>query len=285
MRVTLRSGRSEDTKECGRILYEAFKAIADQHNFPPDFPSVEIATGRISALMAHPGFYAAVAEVDGKVVGSNFLDERGSIAGIGPVSVDPAVMNQAIGRRLMQDVMDREVRRGVPGIRLVQIAYHYRSLALYTKLGFDTQEPLSAMRGNPLGVSIPGCAVRNATEADLDACNELCRSVHGHDRSGELHDAIQQGTANLVERLGRITGYATRIAFFGHAIGRTNEDVMALIGAAPAFLGPGFLVPTRNGELMRWCLSNGLRIATQATLMTIGLYKEPTGAYLPSILY
>jgi hypothetical protein len=44
-------------------------------------------------------------------------------------------------------------------------------------------------------------------------------------------------------------------------------------------------VPTRNGELMRWCLGKDLRIATQATLMTIGLYNEPVGRYLPSIRY
>jgi hypothetical protein len=44
-------------------------------------------------------------------------------------------------------------------------------------------------------------------------------------------------------------------------------------------------LPSRDGELMRWCLGNGLRIASQATLMTIGLYSEPQGAYLPSVLY
>jgi hypothetical protein len=36
---------------------------------------------------------------------------------------------------------------------------------------------------------------------------------------------------------------------------------------------------------MRWCLDRGLRIAAQANLMTTGLYNEPAGAYLPSILY
>jgi hypothetical protein len=58
-----------------------------------------------------------------------------------------------------------------------------------------------------------------------------------------------------------------------------------LIGAAPAFAGPGFFVPTRNGELMRWCLNEGLRIVQPMTLMTIGLYNEPVGAYLPSVFY
>jgi len=44
-------------------------------------------------------------------------------------------------------------------------------------------------------------------------------------------------------------------------------------------------LPTRNGELLRWCLANGLRIVQPNTLMTLGLYNEPRGAYLPSILY
>src|ERR671927_520242 len=156
MPVKLRPGTIDDAKECGRILYEAFKSIADQHHFPPDFPSVEVATDVTTMLLSHPGFYAVVAELDDQIVGSNFLDERSVIAGIGPVSVDPPVMNRTLGRQLMQAVMDRATERRFPGVRLVQIAWHYRSLALYTKLGFDTRETLSAMQGTPLALRIPG---------------------------------------------------------------------------------------------------------------------------------
>jgi predicted N-acetyltransferase YhbS len=285
MKMTLRQGSIEDAKECGRILYDAFKSIADQHNFPADFPSLEIAAGRVSAWLAHPGFYAVVAELDGKIVGSGFIDERSTIAGIGPVSTDPKVMNQSTGRQLMAAMMDRVASRRFPGVRLVQMAYNYRSLSLYSKLGFDEREPLSAMQGQALGLRVSGYGVRKATEGDLALCNELCRAIHGHDRGGELHDAVQQGTANVVEHLGRITGYAAGIGWTSHAVGKTNEDLKALIGASPAFLGPGFFVPTRNGELMRWCFDNGLRLVAQATLMTIGLYNEPAGPYLPSVLY
>lgn len=285
MNVTLRPGTRADAQECGRIEYEAFKAVADQHNFPPNFPSVEVATERVTRLLAHPGFYSVVAEVDGKVVGCNFLDERSAIAGIGPIAVDPAVMNSTLGRQLMQAVMARATTRRCPGLRLVQIAWHSRSLALYTKLGFDTRETLSALQGKPLALHLPGYAVRPAREADLSGCNALCVRIHGHDRGGELLDAMRQSTAAVVERLGRITGYATGIGWFHHAIGETNEDMEALIGAAPAFVGPGFLVPARNGELFRWCLRHELRVVDQATLMTSGLYNEPAGTYLPSILY
>ncbi len=141
------------------------------------------------------------------------------------------------------------------------------------------------MQGSPLNTQVPGYLVRSATEADLDACNQVCLKVHGHDRGGELLDAIKQETATVVERAGHITGYASSVAFFGHAVGETNEELQALIGAAPAFGGPGFLVPTRNAELFRWCLENGLRIVQPMTLMSIGLYNEPNGAYLPSVLY
>jgi predicted N-acetyltransferase YhbS len=285
MNVTLRPGNAEDAQRCGTICYAAFEMIAAQHNFPPDFPSPEVATALLAELLAHPGFYAVVAELDGRVVGSNFLDERSTVAGIGPITVDPAVQNRAVGRQLMQHVLDRVTQQRFPGVRLVQAAYHNRSLSLYARLGFVAREPLSTMQGAPLAVQIPGYTVRPATARDLDACNQVCVQVHGHDRRGEVLDAIQQGTATVVEHGGRITGYATPIAFFGHAVGETNAELKALIGAAPAFPGPGFLLPTRNGELFRWCLDHGLRVVQPMTLMSVGLYNEPAGAFLPSVLY
>ncbi len=282
MQVRLRPGTSEDAEACGKIVFEAFKSICDQHNFPLEIPSVEAATGLVSGALAHPGFYSVVAELDGRIVGSNFLDERSVIAGIGPVTVDPSVMNATIGRQLMRAVLDRATERSFPGVRLVQIAWHYRSLVLYTKLGFDTCETLSVMQGTPLDRKLDGYEVRPALQEDVPACKRLCRRVHGHDRGGEILDALTHGAANVVERQGRLTGYCTGIGYFHHAVAETNDDLAALIGAATTFDGPGFLLPSRNGELFRWCLRHGLRVGEQATLMTIGLYNEPAGAYLPS---
>jgi predicted N-acetyltransferase YhbS len=285
MVITIRRAAAADAAECGRIICEAFGAIADQHNFPRDFPSVEIATHVAAMLIAHRGFYGVVAERDGRILGSNFMDERSPIGGVGPITVDPAAQNEGVGRRLMEAVIERAAALQLPGVRLVQDGFHNRSLCLYTRLGFVTREPLSVLQGQALGLRLPGYAVRAATTADADACNVLCRRVHGFERSGEVADAIAQSTARVVERLDRITGYATEIGFFAHAVGETNEDLKALIGAAPSFAGPGFLVPTRNHDLFRWCLDRGLRLVKQQTLMTIGLYNEPAGAYLPSILY
>jgi len=283
--IVLRRGTAADAGACGTICYEAFRAVCTAHNFPPDFPSPEVASGLLSSLLAHPGFYAVVAEADGRVVGSNFLDERSVIAGLGPITVDPNAQNSGIGARLMQDCLERSHRRGASGVRLLQSGFHNRSLCLYTKLGFKTREPISILQGKPLARAFPGYAVRKAALADLEACGELCRQVHGFDRTGEVRDAIGQGTASVVEHLGRVTGYTTGIAFFAHTVAESNQGLMALIGAASGFGGPGFLLPTRNHEVFSWCLDAGLRLVFQMNLMTIGLYNEPRGAYMPSVLY
>ena len=283
--LTLRAGRTEDGETCGQLCYEAFKAIADQHNFPPDFPSSEVAGGLLTPLLSRGDVYSVVAEVDGRVVGSNFLWENGTIAGVGPITIDPDTQNVAVGRRLMEDVLQRARERNIAGVRLVQAAYHNRSLALYTKLGFDTREPLSNLQGEAIEQEVPGYAVRSASEKDLGTCNKLCHKIHGHHRGPELLEAIKQGAATVVEHDGRITGYTTTVGFLGHTVAESNEDLKALIGAAPSFPGPGFLLPMRNGEVLRWCLERGLRIVQPMTLMSVGLYNEPRGAFMPSVLY
>lgn len=285
MNVNLRAGKPDDAETCGSICYEAFNAIADQHNFPHDFPAQEVAVGFLSQLFSRNDIYSVVAEVDGRVVGSNFLWENAVVAGVGPITVAPGVQNSAVGRELMEDVLRRAEERRFAGVRLVQAAYHNRSLSLYTKLGFDTREPLSALQGPGMGLKIESYEVRTANEEDFNACKRLCLKVHGHERGPELLDAIKQATATVVEHDGRITGYATVVGFFGHAVGESDEDLKALIGAAMAFPGPGFLLPTRNSDLLRWCLENGLRVVQPMTLMSIGLYNAPAGSFLPSIVY
>jgi predicted N-acetyltransferase YhbS len=285
MNITLRQGRPEDAQRGGLICYEAFKAIAEQHHFPPDFPSAEVTIGLLSSLLARPDIYSVVAEIDGRLVGTNFLRENASIAGIGPITVDAKLQNGQVGKQLMNNVLERARAQGFAGTRLVQAAYHSRSLSLYAKLGFMVREPLAMLQGPALGLEVKGLSVRQATERDVESCNKLCRNVHGHDRNHELLDAINQKTASVVDHDGRISGYATMIGFSGHAVGETNEDMKALIGAATGIAGPGLLMPSRNAELFRWCLNRGLRVVQPMTLMSLDLYNEPAGAFLPSVIY
>src|SRR5581483_2105800 len=253
--ISIRRATAKDATMCGRICYEAFHKINTEHRFPSDLPDAGYAVGLLSRTFSHPKFYCVVAEVEGCVAGSNCMDERSAIAGIGPITVDPAVQNSGVGRALMEAALQRARERNFAGVRLVQAAFHSRSLSLYTKLGFDAREPLSCMQGMAKA-RVEGCRIRAAQEADLDACNRLCREVHGHERAAEMADAIREGSARVVERAGRISGYTTALAFFGHTVGESNLDLQALIAAAEGFGGPGILIPTRNATLFRWCLES-----------------------------
>jgi len=283
--LVIRRATPADAEVCGRICFEAFGTLADKHNFPQDFPSPEIPIHVLSTMFSHPSFFCVVAEQNGKIIGSNCLDERTPIAGVGPITIDPGTQNRSVGRQLMQAVIARASERRFAGVRLVQAAYHNRSLSLYAKLGFVVREPLACMQGTPIQKTPQGYKVRSAQPSDVAPCNDLCARVHGHDRGGELNDAIQQGTAVVAESEGRIKAYASSIAFFGHMVGESNRDLQALISAAEEFQGPGILVPTRNSALFHWCLENKLRVVQPMTLMTRGLYNEPAGVYLPSILF
>ncbi|MBX3706774.1 MAG: GNAT family N-acetyltransferase [Pseudomonadales bacterium] len=283
--LRLRSGLPADAGAIGRIIHAAFTSIAKAHGFPPDFPDAASAIGLADQLLADRQVYAVVAECDGDIVGSNFLHEHGPVAGIGPITIDPLVQDRGVGQQLMADVLARVMATGRPGVRLVQAAYHARSLALYARLGFAIREPLAVLQGPPISARIPGLEVGAATVFDVDACDALCRAVHGHDRHGEVQGAVARGTARIVRRGGRITGYTTSIAFFGHTVGESNDDLKALIAASASFDGPGFIVPMRNGELFRWSLDHGLRVVQTMTLMSRGLYNTPVGAFLPSVIF
>jgi predicted N-acetyltransferase YhbS len=283
--VQIREAVDADWEEAGRICYAAFAKLADDHGFQHDFPTVAAASEPIRWLINHPHVYAVVAEKDGRVVGSNFLDERGTISAIGPISVDPESQDHHVGRLLMEAVLERAHAKSAPGVRLLQIAYHNRSLSLYAKLGMEVRGSFAAMHGPSIGERMPGYDVRPATLDDEYAMNSLCVRVHGHARAGEVREAIEAGSARVVERLGRISGYTTRINYFAHSVAETNDDLRALICEAQDFGTPGFLVPLSNNDLFRWCLDRGLRVFFVLNMMTLGLYQEPEGAYMPSVGY
>jgi predicted N-acetyltransferase YhbS len=140
--MDIRDANKVDAQRCGRVLYDAFTNLAEKHNFPPDSPSPEVATGLASMLIGDPGFYGVVEEA-GTIVGSNFMDERSTTFGIGPISVAPEVQNHAVGRCLLSALLDRAAAKKAAGVRPVQAGYHNRSLCLYTKLGLVTREPLT----------------------------------------------------------------------------------------------------------------------------------------------
>ena len=111
----IRRATPADAEVCGRICFEAFGTLAEKHKFPRDFPAPEIPIHVLSRMFSHPSFFCVVAEQDGKIIGSNCLDERTPIAGVGPITIDPVAQNRSVGRQLMQAVISRAMETEVRG--------------------------------------------------------------------------------------------------------------------------------------------------------------------------
>lgn len=79
------------------------------------------------------------------------------------------------------------------------------------------------------------------------------------DQYMELRQAKDQGVAVMVEGDSALTGYAAGIGILNHAIAKSNKELKILIANASIILGPGFLVPARNYELLYWLLKNGFK--------------------------
>jgi predicted N-acetyltransferase YhbS len=284
--VTLREVQADDAAALAQILFDAFGAIHDYHQFPRDFPALEAAVGLMALWIPHPSVWGVVAESDGRILGSNFLDERDPIRGVGPITVDPETQNAGVGRRLMEAVLERG--KGAPGIRLLQDGFHMRSLALYASLGFEVTASCVVMKGSPRGKAVTGVDVRPLSENDLEECETLCKKVHGFERTGALRESLQGLRPFVALRDGRVVAYASTVTYWpvAHGVAETEEDMKALLlGAAAGVDEPiALLVPLRSG-LFRWCLEQGLRALKPMNVMALGEYQEPRGSWFPSVLY
>ncbi|HEY7078334.1 MAG TPA: GNAT family N-acetyltransferase [Nitrososphaeraceae archaeon] len=287
MSLSIRPIEQKDVESCGKIGYEAHKTISSAHGYPSEQPSEEFGIGLIKMLIGSPNSWGVLAERQDKILGSIFLHKfpPSPVAVIGPLTVHPTAEGGGIGRKLMDAALIQAHRQNHDQIRLVQSPSHIRSFVLYTKCGFILREPLFLMQGQPLKSGNNRGARPVLDENDISMCNDLCTSAYGFSRDMELRQAIDQGVALMTEQDGDVIGYAAGIGILCHAVAKSNEDLKALIGHASTILGPGFLVPARNHEIIKWLLENGFKIGWPANLMTIGPYQEPRLPFLPSLAY
>lgn len=287
MSITIRQMTKDDIENCGRIIYEAFKGIAEQHNFPLDFPNEDSGFQFADLWINHPSIYGVAAEENGRFIGSNFLTERNPIRGVGPITVSPEIQSRGVGRKLMEAVIERG--KDAAGIRLVQDTFNTKSMSLYASLGFDVKEPLALMTGKPVGEISKDIEVRPMQSEDLDECEELSQKVHGFERTGELRDALAVFKPFVAIRDGKITAYSSTSFFWqlNHGAAVSEEDMRALlIGSSRQIEEPlSLLLPTRQASFHRWSLKAGMKMVKPMTLMAMGEYHEPRGCYFASVEY
>lgn len=290
MSLEIVSFRREHLPELGRICFEAFGALHDRHNVPRDFASAEFAGMVLTMLTARPDYVGFTAVLDGRIVGSNFLQTADVVAGVGPITVDPAIQSRGVGRALMQRVIDEARSRGRTRVRLFQEAVNSTSLPLYTTLGFRWVN--SAVILSPPAES-PGVydgSIRPMNRDDLPTVHELSQKHYGHSRAedaGLLLSGEQPMPGFIRERGGRSAGYFFP-TFLGHGAAESVDDMVALTSAAAANLPAEmtrFICPLSEADLFRAHLSKGWRVAKLLSYMALedAPFEAPGGVWTPSI--
>src|SRR5918997_1762199 len=195
MAIELVPAEPQHARELGSICFEAFKEIHDRGCGIRDFPTEEIAQQVLGMLVEREDFYSVSALDNGRLVGSNFLSLMDTVAGVGPITVDPSYHSQGVGRTLMQDVLDYARRTNIEQVRLMQDSFNTASLSLYASLGFGVKVPVAFMQAAPLAQADD--SVRPIGEPDLPAIEELSEHIYKNSRRNEVAAAATYGFAAL----------------------------------------------------------------------------------------
>jgi hypothetical protein len=106
-------------------------------------------------------------------------------------------------------------------------------------------------------------------------------------RRAEIASSLHAPFPTLVRERGRkIVAYLIP-GIIGHGAAETDEDALAITGAMSQLPPPAqvFFAPLRQATLHRKALAGGCRMVKVMQLMSIGPYEEPTGTWMPSVMY
>jgi GNAT superfamily N-acetyltransferase len=194
---------------------------------------------------------ALAAEVDGRVVGSNFATRWGSVGYFGPLTVHPALWDRGIARLLLARTMEIMDGWRLSHTGLFTFGHSPKHIALYQSFGFLPRF-LTAVLSAPISSPAAGPAgwTTYSTDSDrpgrLAGCAVLTDTVYpGLDVSRELRACHEQGLGDTV-LLADGSGFAvchvgpgseagSGTCYVKFAAARAAADFDRLVGACEAF--------------------------------------------------
>ncbi|HAF14103.1 MAG TPA: GNAT family N-acetyltransferase [Blastocatellia bacterium] len=212
--VTVENLQEQDLAEADHIFRLAFGTFIGV----PDPASFHQGADYVRTRWTADPAAAFAAKVQGKLVGTNFATNWGSVGFFGPLTIHPDYWDRGVGKRLIEPVVDLFSRWGVKQAGLYTFAQSQKHVALYQKFGFWPRFLTAIMS---LRVDSAAGAVRelqtyselspDAREQALEYCCELTNQVYeGLDVSREVRAITNQnlGETVLVWDDSRLVGFA-----------------------------------------------------------------------------
>jgi ribosomal protein S18 acetylase RimI-like enzyme len=190
----------KDLPEAARIVrlaFGTFIGVPDPGMFWADRDYV---FGRQQA--AHVASFGAT--LDGKLVGSNFATNWGSVGFFGPLTVRPDLQERGIARALLAKTMEQFDTWDTRHIGLFTFSHSAKHIALYQKYGFYARfltaiMSAKAVRQTAVGWSRFSALSEMQQEEALQSCRDVAETVYpGLDLSGEIRATHAQGLGDIV---------------------------------------------------------------------------------------
>src|SRR5687768_14275385 len=160
---------------------------------------------------------AFAAEVDGKLIGSNFASNWGSVGFFGPLTIHPDYWDKGAAKLLMEPVMECFTKWGVKHAGLFTFAQSAKHISLYQKFGFWPRflTPIMFKPVEQVNEQVQWSKFSDISQSEKEStlltCRQLTNEIYdGLDVTGEIQSVDAQGLGDtvLVSENGKLTGLA-----------------------------------------------------------------------------
>jgi GNAT superfamily N-acetyltransferase len=192
----------EDLDEADRIMRLAFGTFTQQ----PDPRNYRGDAGVVRPRWRADPESAFAAEIDGRLVGSNFVARWGSFGFLGPLSIDPAYWDRGFAKYLVTPAVERLDVWDVNLAGLSTFAHSTKHIGLYQKYGFRPREltmifekEVDPKAQEPLAWSVLSQCYNQQRREALRACRQLSDKIYeGLDITPEIESIAVQNLGDTV---------------------------------------------------------------------------------------
>jgi GNAT superfamily N-acetyltransferase len=266
----LEEGELAEADRIMRVAFGTFLGLPDPMAFMGDADYVR------TRWAADPTV-ALAAELDGRLVGTNFVTRWGSVGFFGPLTVLPDLWNTGVARALLDATMPIFTEWGVTHCGLFTFGHSTKHVALYQTYGFMPRFLTAVMAKPPAAGSTTGTLLSEALDpqAAVAGCHAITDALYpGFEVDREIRAAQHQKLGDTV----LVTDQDGSVAAF--AVCHTGPGTEAGSGACFIKVGaarPGPQVEADFGRLLDACEAYAARSGAQ--VLIAGVNTSRRGAY------